>query len=300
MKKIYPLILILLIGGSCFSQVKFCPPGAFWNFSFVNIPAWNGIYNYNNEQVFYSGDSIVSGDTLKMLSHKKYYSTCYNVSWNTQKTTFIKQKGDTIFFKNEKTNNTWQILINFAAPVGGGWQTTMLKANGSPITFIYVIDSITQLTVNNTSLKCLHANGMQFTERFGCSAFIFPYPSYASGCDGLYFAGPLCYSDQSFGTYQFSDKACTFSGSININGLSETLSDKQWHIYPVPSSQFLNIESNGASQFTWKLIDPQGKLISSGSAEQQTQVPVHDLPQGLYLLYLEQGQSTSIKKITVE
>src|SRR5688572_18100547 len=92
-----PLLFSIDLGKA---QVVFCPPGARWNYTFVNIPAWGGIYNFINESISYSKDSILNGESVKVLDHRFYYETCYNVGGGKTKRTCIKQKGDTVFFRN--------------------------------------------------------------------------------------------------------------------------------------------------------------------------------------------------------
>lgn len=278
-------------------QIKFCPHGAFWNYSFVNIPAWGGIYSYSNEQIVYTGDSIAAGDTIKFLSHKKYYSTCYNAQPTLIKRTLIKQKGDTIFFRNAITNNAWQILINFATPVGGTWQTTYNRANGSPATFSFTVDSIKQVLENGYSLKRLYTQLGMFSERFGCHNFMFPYYSFAGGCDGLWFADFLCYTDQSFGTKQFTDKACTYSGQVNINGLSEIADDDLWQVSPNPSNSIFFISSGSERIYSYQLYSSGGELLQTGKSNQSLKLDLQDFASGLYILLLSEGSDSQTLKL---
>jgi hypothetical protein len=289
--------LLLAANALTAQQIKFCHPGAFWNYSFVNIPAWGGIYSYSNEQIVYTGDSIALGDTIKFLSHKKYYSTCYNSQQTLIKRTLIKQKGDTIFFRNAITNNSWQILINFATPVGGSWQTTYNKANGSPATFSFTVDSIKQVLENGYSLKRLYTQLGMFTERFGCHNFMFPYYSFAGGCDGLWFADFLCYTDQSFGTKQFTDKACSYSGQINVNGLSDHSGEDLWQISPNPGNSVFLISSSAELSYNYQVYSASGELLNSGQALKVLELDLKDSAPGLYYVVLREGSNSLCLKL---
>jgi hypothetical protein len=157
-------ILILLVKAmmplfvfkSSYAQIVFCPPGASWNYSFVYIPAPNGIYNYVNEQIAYVKDSLIGGEPAKVLTHRFYYEQCYQVGQLQPKETYIKQRGDTVFFRNARTQHTWQILYNFASPPGGSWKTTLLDAYDIPYTTTLTVDSISQEVKNGFNLKKLH------------------------------------------------------------------------------------------------------------------------------------------------
>lgn len=294
------LVLILSAPVLLAQQVKFCPPGAYWNYSFVNIPEWNRIYKSSNEQIVYTGDSIAAGDTIKFLTHKKYYSTCFNSQQTLVKRTMIKQKGDTIFFRNAITYNSWQILINFACPIGGSWQTTYNNAYGAPITYVFTVDSIKQVIENSFSLKRLYTPYGMFTERFGCHNFLFPFYSYAGGCDGLYFAEFLCYTDQSFGTKQFTDKACTFSGQININAIAENAATTDWQLSPNPSSSLFTVTSNAGQQYNYQLCSIAGEILKSGEFDGSLVIDAIDFAPGLYFLNLSDGEYSKCLKLVKE
>src|SRR5688572_17464274 len=113
MKKHLLLFLFLFILSQTEAQITFCPPGAKWNYSFQQY--WMGILDHNYA-VNYIGDSIVAGDTLKILQYNSFFR--YSTLQQQPYIAFIKQRGDTIFIRNYWTNHQWQILYNFAAQPG--------------------------------------------------------------------------------------------------------------------------------------------------------------------------------------
>lgn len=123
--------------------------------------------------------------------------------------TLIKQKGDTIFFRNLITQHSWQILYNYAAPAGQSWQTKVDRLdpiNGTySVTYTITVDSAKNILVNNLNLKTLFAkyqviegpniissDAVQITERFGSNLFMFSYTDFFAS-DGDLFYKFLCY-----------------------------------------------------------------------------------------------------------
>src|SRR4051812_30063800 len=181
-----------------FCQVVFFPPGALWTASYKN-----SIFSqsYSSSSIAYIGDTIVAPDTLKMLSHSKFFTMCNTFS---PLRTFIRQKGDTIFMKNRFTQNQWEILFNFACTNGQGWVTTYTVPAGSK-SYSITVDSSDILMENGFSLRRLFVTyytsygGPAFPmqsiicEKYGWG-FLFQYTKNVS-CDGDFFCGSLSYSD---------------------------------------------------------------------------------------------------------
>lgn len=293
------LFLSLAIIGT--AQVSFCPKGAVWNSAFVLIPAWNGKYVYLNEQVVYAQDTLLNGDTVKELRHRFYYATCYNSNFTTVKKTYIKQKGDTVFFRNAKTLNTWQILYNYAVPAGGSWSTTIINAAGNPITYFRVVDSVKTITLNGMPLRRQYLTYGMVTERIGGSGFLFDFQSQAPGCDGYYFAETLCYRDDTFGTLSFSDKGCNFSGTIDINGLPETTTTQHIRLVPNPAKDRLSIQRTKPQAIEVNIIDLSGRIVASFHlAENKSEIALTTLSPGLYTAQVICEERSQFLKLLME
>jgi hypothetical protein len=241
MKKQLLLLFVLLSVSKMNSQVVFCPPGAEWRYEFtVNI----FIIAVTNEFITYTGYNVIGSDTIKTLSHSKFYLSCNEFN---PTTTSIKQRGDTIYFQNHRTQNTWQILYNFAAQVGQGWQTTILRENNTPITFAYIVDSIGYVNINGLTLKRLYLNNKTqiITERIGNSDFLFNYSNANSyPCDGDYFRELLCYSDSTLGTKQFSNKPCDYSNLTDLSDYSGRNNKISFFPNPTHDVIHVNIENS--------------------------------------------------------
>ena len=294
MKKLLLLLGALISINTSKAQVVFCPPGAEWNYSFLSIPQWGGVFNYQNETVKYVGDSIIAGDTLKMLSNIKFYLSCENSQQ--QHITFLKQKGDTVFFKNIKTQNGWQILFNFACAPGSGWQTTILNKHNTLTTYSYTVDSVKTISINNHNLKVLVLGSTKLTERFGWNSFLFNY-DYSSECDGFYYANFLCYRDTNFGVKTFTDKACGFSG---VDGLREFYKTDLITIYPNPFNDKLNIEIQNAGNQNLKLdiFNSLGQLVyQQNDVTGKQEIDLNFLTKGIYYLKLRGNSEQNVVKV---
>jgi hypothetical protein len=266
------------------SQVVFCPPGAKWTYAFVNIPQWGPNPSYYLDNVNYLKDSILSPDTLKLLSHQYYYSSCYNDAGTQAKYTLIKQKGDTIFFKNAKTQNQWQILINFACQPGSGWNTTVVNYAGSPMNYSYVVNSVSIVNINGLALKRLHTTRGEFTERLGINGFMFPFLSYGGGCDGYWYSHFVCYSDLASGEFNFLGVGCNTTG---FDEVSLEQNNPFFQIFPNPAGETVDVKAlypNTSLPLKILIYDIFGKCVLTTKAEGDTEISLIHLNKGFYSL----------------
>lgn len=297
-------MFFLIAFSKLFSQVEFSPKDATWNYAFVLVPAWGGVFTYLNEQIVYSKDTIIGSDSIKILTHRLYYNSCYNANPSTIKKTLIKQKGDTVFFNNPRTQNTWQILYNFGTTPGSGWLTTMLKADNTPITYTFVVDSVRQISLNGYTLRRLYLNHAgTITERYGSSGFLFNFYSYSQGCDGYYFSDFLCYSDKAFGQVKFGEKSCNFSGSIDPKGIGEEKIDKVFQISPTTVSESFKVNFLNNQYLNNKLIIRDGfgrEIIVLVDVKDGDLVHIQNFPQGIYYIEIQNTDGRSVQKIIKE
>ena len=298
MKKIIFFIIIFSWSIQTEGQIVFCPTGAEWNYSFkVNFP-----YYCYNVKIKYIKDSIVNGETLKVLSHGAYYRYCTNGPPSAL--TFIKQQGDTVFMKNAATQNSWQILYNYAATAGQSWISTISSFYNFSVTVTYTItvDSVKTITVNNFVLRQLFvkfknsnnpsitSTTTQIIERFGVEGYMFNYdnPIKASDCDGVrYF---LCYRDDEFGLTQFTDKPCDY---VDYVGLAENYQEANIKIYPNPANDIFTISSEDElinSDSFVSIKDLTGREIKQVAINNLDSDPgridIADLAKGVYILNL--------------
>jgi hypothetical protein len=287
MKKFSLLCFALILCFQSKSQVVFCPAGAEWHYLFSGSIFSPG--NTYNEQIKYTGDSIEGLDTLKILTHTKFFMECSP----TVLKTYVKQIGDSIFFKNSRTQNAWQILYNFSATQGQSWQTTVLRSNNVLKTFTFTVDTSYVTSINGFNLKQLHviSEGVELviTERLGNSIFLFPYQNSGLGsCDGPGILESLCYKDDVFGLKQFGEKSCDYktSNSVGVNELEQQFFIK---IFPNPVNNILMIEIEGSVNSQLSIIDITGKELRREEFENRTSVDVSDLESGIYFVSIKRN-----------
>jgi hypothetical protein len=307
MKRILFLLLIGIANITCKSQVVFCPVGAEWHYLF----GWLGYLpgNSYNETIKYVGDSIDGVDVLKILSHKRFFLQCSPLVTKT----VIKQKGDTVFFKNSRTQNTWQILYNFAALPGHTWVTTIMMSNNSSETYTYTVNSVQQNTVNGFNLKSLIVNSvnsantgtssLNITERFGCSGFLFNFDDFNPGtCDAEYFQERLCYQDSAFGIKQFSSYPCDYY-TTNITGIKENrLNELPISIFPNPTTDKLFLKfDDSIGAFKTTISNLLGQTISEiVFTDIKAEIDLRSFSSGIYYLKAENKIGQKVFKIVKE
>lgn len=298
MKAIFPFAIAILIlctsAADLNAQSKFIRPGAQWNYIFNNFFIPNEI----NSTHHYIGDTIIAGDTINILQAydtNKNDNSCYSY-----RNTWIKQKGDTIFFLNILTGLTWQILYNFATPAGQSWTTTFPPATGTLNTYVVMVDSVKTVTINNTPLKQLKVRyfggpyGVEatlITERIGCHLFMFNY--YRQGCstDQPWFKEFVCYKDNSLGSVKIGYKPCSYKASVTE--LQKT-SAIQLSPNPAKGRILIKIQSHEPNS-TLLVSDALGKKIAelpAVSSESGIEFDTSELPNGLYFLLIK-GSSGS-------
>lgn len=282
------IVLSFLLATCMKAQVVFCPPGAKWTANY-----YGGIWSpYTfNESITYVRDTIEGQDTLKLLHHNKMYFSC-NASGAIL--TAIKQKGDTIWFRNKYTSNQWQILINYACAVGQSWTTTVSVTSQSSLqTISYTVDSIKYVTENGLQLKQLYLKQQYNTslyyvpstlcsERYGWG-FLFRFPGRVGACDGDGFLESLCYSDQQFGTKYFGAKACDYS---NLLGLSERNDKQLVSVAPNPSSGSIVLKGlEVESAIT--IYNANGQAVLKLQHNNNLELDISELNDGIYFLRVE-------------
>lgn len=298
MKHFLLLFFVINLAQAVQSQVVFSPPGAEWRYSFF----WGFPYRIENEKIAYVRDSTLGGAQVKVLAHRRFYSAYNPFDY---KLTLIRQVGDTVFFRSEITEHTWQILYNYAAQAGQSWQTTIQldDINTSiPVltTHTVSVDSVKNVIVNSVNLRRLFVKYSEsnvstysrvITERFGADPFMFNYSNLIDGSDYdmiLYF---LCYKDNVFGVKQFTNYSCDYSDYMSI---SENYSGSGLGVYPNPSAEVLHIkELNSYAVRKMEIVDGLGKIKTSiENKEVSDRIDISGLDGGMYLLkiYINQQQ----------
>lgn len=290
MRKIYLLLLLLTFSfcASSQSQAIFCPKGAVWTACYKNT-----IFSPNSSMstVSYVSDSIAGTDTIKILSHSKFYYQC-NKSAQTR--TLLKQKGDTVFMYSKFTAYTWQILFNFACTAGQGWTTTY-DYNGPKVVNV-TVNTVNNVVENGMTLRQLDVTCTNFLysnalihERYGWG-FPFVYRGQSSSCDGDFFMGNIAYFDQSF-SKTYSGTNCNLTG-IGDNHRIDLM------IYPNPFSTEIHLSN--ASENTpcnYTIMNQVGQVVKRGNTLESSTIQLSALPDGIYFLQYQADGSSIHQKI---
>ena len=305
MKKVLILLFITTsLARFSAQQITFCPPGAEWHYLFTEF--FPG-FGFVNETIKYTGNVVEGNDTLKLLTHKKFF-TRINVAPTF--TTLIKQKGDTIFMRNARTNNQWQILYNFAALPNQSWTNTFNVGVGNPITYTTQVTSIGTKQIANKTVKEYTVNysnsyGSAYdhsgtvTEHYGSRVFLFNYISRAV-TDGDSYLDFLCYYDSTINTIQFTDKPCDFSNLTDIENVNPF---PKLNLYPNPVKDILTLETNAyddqISEVT--ITNTFGQTVyCSDRPILQNSISLDFLSKGLYFLNIRINSNQYTYKLLKE
>jgi len=288
MKSLLILFFAILFSGLS-AQVVFCPPGAQWTANFTNGMWSTSIVNH---VISYSGDTVIGADTLKLLRHRQFFNQCNAGSVST----FLKQKGDTVFIKNRHTQDTWQTLFNFACGPGQGWTFTYTVQTLPVQTYTYSVDSVATVIENGFTLRRLYLSHWStlaptfraqtvVTERYAWG-FLFQFQGRMSACDGDGFISTLCYSDHAFGTKLFTSFPCDYQ---NPSGLQDLKENSALKIYPSPCKSTLFI-SNALVGANVLVNDLFGRCILKTEVNAQMEISLSNLPAGIYLLWIKDAE----------
>ncbi|MCC6371413.1 MAG: T9SS type A sorting domain-containing protein [Bacteroidia bacterium] len=295
MKKLIRCLLILLSVNQAKSQIVFCPPGAEWHYEFKFF----GYFSYNLP-IKYTGDSVINNVNYKKIFHYDIFAKCND---GTRLLTILKQSGDTVFFRNAKTQHSWQILYNFAALPGQTWNTSFLQSNGNWATYTITVDSVKNVLINSINHKRLYvknnynplsqypADTFFITERLGCNRYLFNFSnSGLSFCDSPDYYQSLCYSDNSFGSLKFSDKPCNYENLLSVD--KSIQKNQNYRILPNPAGSSIRIISEAEVQaLKIRIIDISGRELIAIEIQNQSTVDVSNLNSGVYIVEVRNNKN---------
>jgi hypothetical protein len=299
------ILLLTILSLALNGQVVFCPPGAEWHavFNPFNLHPWPVL---EVEHVKYSRDSMLNSESVKVLSHKRFY--LWGNYYLGNGPSVIRQKGDTIFFRGAVTRHRWEILYNFAAPPGGGWKTALNTGGcGDSLVFQNLVTGETYSVVNGHSLKqknvkwsCVQSGRttsgtVKIFERTGADHFPFYYLN--SGCyiDGDCLHERLCYQDPQFGLLQLTQNDCVYSVGLTEGGGNDLFSFR-----PNPAADFVTFKTSLGGFTFVKCFDVLGKPVwerdLDGGAEHQ--LDISSLSPGVYFFrFYGAGECRSVKMV---
>jgi hypothetical protein len=254
--------------------------------------------------VLYSGDTIIDGQTSKMLT-----KTFHGIDWNMTLVSNVFAKDYT--YENNgvvyiRYQNQWDTLYHFNAQVGDHWRMAKQPvANVCPQNSRLNVLATGNKLINNETRKYLVVDFCNpdlsslgwgqdtIVENIGfIGSYFLPYDQFDGAVDGNE-GGPFrCYTDDDFATY-----APHYNGACDyIVGLEELSGSSSFIIYPNPIQNDIHIPFDFINKFTrYTLYSLDGKIHQMGSMSEN--IPVHNLKSGNYLLEISNESEKKFAKI---
>lgn len=288
--------LFILFSISIHAQ-NWSPSGANWTYSYYGFfPGY--------VDVLYSGDTIIDGQTSKMLT-----KTFHGIDWNMTLVSNVFAKDYT--YENNgvvyiRYQNQWDTLYHFNAQVGDHWRMAKQPvANVCPQNSRLNVLATGNKLINNETRKYLVVDFCNpdlsslgwgqdtIVENIGfIGSYFLPYDQFDGAVDGNE-GGPFrCYTDDDFATY-----APHYNGACDyIVGMEELSGSSSFIIYPNPIQNDIHIPFEYINKFTrYTLYSLDGKIHQRGSMSEN--IPVHNLKSGNYLLEISNESEKKFAKI---
>jgi hypothetical protein len=288
--------LFILFSISIHAQ-NWSPSGANWTYSYYGFfPGY--------VDVLYSGDTIIDGQTSKMLT-----KTFHGIDWNMTLVSNVFAKDYT--YENNgvvyiRYQNQWDTLYHFNAQVGDHWRMAKQPvANVCPQNSRLNVLATGNKLINNETRKYLVVDFCNpdlsslgwgqdtIVENIGfIGSYFLPYDQFDGAVDGNE-GGPFrCYTDDDFATY-----APHYNGACDyIVGMEELSGSSSFIIYPNPIQNDIHIPFDFINKFTrYTLYSLDGKIHQMGSMSEN--IPVHNLKSGNYLLEISNESEKKFAKI---
>jgi hypothetical protein len=288
--------LFILFSISIHAQ-NWSPSGANWTYSYYGFfPGY--------VDVLYSGDTIIDGQTSKMLT-----KTFHGIDWNMTLVSNVFAKDYT--YENNgvvyiRYQNQWDTLYHFNAQVGDHWRMAKQPvANVCPQNSRLNVLATGNKLINNETRKYLVVDFCNpdlsslgwgqdtIVENIGfIGSYFLPYDQFDGAVDGNE-GGPFrCYTDDDFATY-----APHYNGACDyIVGMEELSGSSSFIIYPNPIQNDIHIPFEYINKFTrYTLYSLDGKIHQRGSMSEN--IPVHNLKSGNYLLEISNEVEKRFAKI---
>jgi hypothetical protein len=288
--------LFILFSISIHAQ-NWSPSGANWTYSYYGFfPGY--------VDVLYSGDTIIDGQTSKMLT-----KTFHGIDWNMTLVSNVFAKDYT--YENNgvvyiRYQNQWDTLYHFNAQVGDHWRMAKQPvANVCPQNSRLNVLAIGNKLINNETRKYLVVDFCNpdlsslgwgqdtIVENIGfIGSYFLPYDQFDGAVDGNE-GGPFrCYTDENFATY-----APHYNGACDyIVGMEELSGSSSFIIYPNPIQNDIHIPFDYINMFTrYTLYSLDGKIYQMGSLSEN--IPVNHLKSGNYLLEISNESEKKFAKI---
>lgn len=97
----------------------------------------------------------------------------------------------------------------------------------------------------------------------------------------------------------FIDWVRVYELDINL-GLNESTNNTKFNIYPNPTNDILNIQTNFTDDYTVKIIDISGRILIQNALDKSSEIDISSLGKGTYMVLVGNGKVTMSKKIIIQ
>jgi len=291
------LISILL----CYTRAQeWCPPGAHWIYQLCAYPA-----NYEYRDLLYEKDTIIDDIPCKKIS-ATYTSRSTNTTTlvstyhsGTLPPFFTYEQNDSVYIFYD---NQFRLVYDFNLQVG----ETFIYHNWQGFSGDYdmIVESTDLMILNEDTLKSYVAKVSDDSTNFyeplivvenigAINNYFFPYIYSYLFEESV---GLACYEDDNIGLYNSYDEPTCDYIFVPV-GLDDNMTTTMG-LSPNPVVDVLNIFNvKNAGLQTIKIYNVYGHLIHKIdhlSGNQNAQMDVSDLPEGMYIIELNYGNMQSI------
>ncbi len=285
--------LLVLIAFTTTQAQSWAPIGAKWHYELI-YAFWPGS-SYNTATV--TSDTVINGITCSRIDWLTY--SC-NIRPQIE---YMYQDSGRVYFW-ESTLNDFVRLYDFNLQTDDTLDIyTVIQSQTTPPfdTVRFVIDSIYNVVLNGQTRKVQLVQNLRFPtlnaieyrfeiiEGIGSTYQMFPWNGPA--CDDQFNYGLRCYSDSTFGFYNFTGQPCDqvitsiedqFSNDFQLRVSSNPVSNRVYWNY---SEAFLeNFNAQTMAEVT--ILNPQGQNVKKAQT-QDRQIDVTGLSNGIYFLEIK-------------
>ena len=300
-KQLLLLIALIVFNVNIVLGQEFAPIGAKWHYTerFPN-PEEIGYVTITSEK-----DTIIKNKACRLLD-------CDYVCWELSGNQYIYSQNDSVYFYDQKID-TFQLLYAFDAQKGDSWEIRLQDYNLDIYTLKVNIDSTYETTINDINLRTYdvtytilnfrdnedYSYSSTVIEKFGDLKYMFNIPDVVSAaCDANRPDGMRCYEDSDFGFYSTGiADSCTYTYDYFV-GIGQNNQNNTFKIFPNPSMEWIDIESNLQNDYLLKIYTIRGQEIHSEKVCKNTRIDISNLSKGVYVIQLFQNNKVlKIQKI---
>jgi hypothetical protein len=198
-------------------------------------------------------------------------------------------------------NNQFTTLYDFNKLAGESW-TVMRDTCGVVIT----VDSTAFETINGVELKTLYVSSEDFAFSGKIIEFIgntsMPSPYFLYHCDGIlkdtyFYTGLRCYEDTIIGYHSFNiSPSCDY-----VTNISEQHEQNALLVYPNPTSESIQVQTNPALSNHYKIFNNTGQLVQRGSLHTSlSNISVSTLSPGIYFFEVQTDKNITQQRFIIQ